>query len=82
MCEREVADPQLVHGAQGSQTAVEGVAPLHANQTGCLVHAEGLHDVCGAGVCVSGGWGGGVKEAEAGRDDAGERSYRRCCWQT
>lgn len=52
VCEREVADPQLVHGAQGSQTAVEGVAPLHANQTGRLVHAEGLHDVCGADVCV------------------------------
>lgn len=50
VCEREVADAQMVHGAQGPKTAVEGVAPLHPNETGCLVHAEGLQDVCGASV--------------------------------
>lgn len=48
VCECEVADPQVVHGAQGAQTAVNGVTPLHPNQTGCLVHAEGIHDICAA----------------------------------
>lgn len=46
VCEREVADPQVVHGAQGGQAAVDGVTALHPDQTGCLVHVEGLHDVC------------------------------------
>ena len=44
--ESEVADPQLVHGAQGAQAAVDGVTPLHPDQTGCLVLAEGRPDVC------------------------------------
>lgn len=47
VCERQVTDPQLVHGAQGSQAAVQGVAALHADQASRLVHAEGLRDVCG-----------------------------------
>lgn len=60
MCEREVADPQMVHGAQGPQTAVEGVAPLHTNETGRPVHPEGLQDVCGASV----GWSKTLRQAE------------------
>ena len=48
VCECEVADPQVVHGAQGSQTAVDGVTPLHPDQTGCLAHVEGRYDVCAA----------------------------------
>lgn len=48
VCESEVADPQLVHGAQGAQTAVNGVTPLHPNQTGCLILFEGLLDICAA----------------------------------
>lgn len=45
--ERHVADTQHVHGAQGPQAAVDGVAALHADQTGRPVLAEGRHDVCG-----------------------------------
>lgn len=46
VCERQVADPQLVHGAQGGQAAVDGVTPLHPDQTGGPVGPEGLEDVC------------------------------------
>lgn len=44
--ECEVAHPQLVHGAQGPQTAVEWVTTLNPNQTGGLTHIKGLQDVC------------------------------------
>lgn len=74
VCECQVADPQLVHGAQGSQTAVQGVASLHTYQAGCPVQAEGISDVCGA-------QGGGhthegtIKwETEARGGDGGERA--------
>lgn len=42
----EVAHPQLVHGAQGPQTAVEWVTTLNPNQTGGLIHFKGIQDVC------------------------------------
>lgn len=44
VCEREVADPQMVHDAQGCHAAVDGVAPLHADQAGRFVLFEGVHD--------------------------------------
>lgn len=50
MCECEVTDPQVVHGAQRGQTAVQGVTPLHPDQTGRPIRVESLHDVCD--VCV------------------------------
>lgn len=48
VCECEVADPQVVHVAQGAQAAVDGVTPLHPDKTGCLLRFEGRHDVCAA----------------------------------
>lgn len=45
--ERHVANTQHVHDAQRSQAAVDGVAALHANQTGRLLLFEGGLDVCG-----------------------------------
>lgn len=46
MREREVADPQVVHGTENTQAAVKGVTPLHADQAGRLVHGKGVLDVC------------------------------------
>lgn len=46
VCEGEVTHPQLVHGAQGAQAAVYRMTPLHSDETSCLVHAEGIRDVC------------------------------------
>lgn len=46
VCEREVADPQMVHDAQGCHAAVDGVAALHADQAGRFVLFEGFHDAC------------------------------------
>ena len=34
VCQGEVADPQEVHGAQGPKGAVQGMTPLHPDQTG------------------------------------------------
>lgn len=45
--ESHVANAQHVHDAQGSQAAVDGVAALHADQTGRLFLPEGVVDVCG-----------------------------------
>lgn len=83
VCECQVADPQLVHGAQGSQTAVQGVASLHTYQAGRPVQAEGPSDFCGAQ--------GGGHTHTRGRSN-GRRKHvevmeekepdRRCWWQT
>lgn len=50
MGEGEVAHPQLVHGAQRSQAAVERVPTLNADKTCCLVLSEGRLDVCRVGA--------------------------------
>lgn len=42
--EGEIAHSKLVHGAQGPQTAVNGVTPLHPNQAGGLVLLEHVQD--------------------------------------
>lgn len=57
VCQGEVADPQLVHGAQGTQAAINGVASLHPNQAGCFIFLEGVHDACACGT------GGAAKQA-------------------
>lgn len=36
----------MVHDAQGCHAAVDGVAPLHADQAGRFLLFEGGHDVC------------------------------------
>lgn len=45
--EGEVADPQVVHGAQGAQAAVQRVSSFHPDQTGCPVLTKGIQDICG-----------------------------------
>ena len=44
VCQGKVADPQMVHGAQGPKGAVEGMTPLHPDQTGRPIIAECCSD--------------------------------------
>lgn len=50
VCQGEVADPQVVHGAQGTQAAVNRVPSLHADQARCLIFLEGIQDACARGT--------------------------------
>lgn len=68
MCEREVADPQMVHGAQGCHAAVDGVAPLHSDQAGRFFLSEGVRDACTGDKRM------GEQFSRGGRGRASERS--------
>lgn len=46
VCERHIADTQVVHDAQSGQAAVDGVTPLHPDQTGDLLQFEGVLNIC------------------------------------
>ena len=50
--ESQVAHAQVVERPQDTQTAVDGVAALHANQTGHLPLLEGLLDAWGWGAAM------------------------------
>lgn len=46
----EITHPQLVHGAERSQTAVDRVPAFNADKTGCLILFEGRHYICSVGA--------------------------------
>lgn len=48
--ESQVAHAQVVESPQDTQAAVDGVAALHANQTGHLPLLKGLPDAWGGGL--------------------------------
>lgn len=46
MCDSEVADAQLVHSAQSTQTAVNRMSTFYPNQTRCLILFKGVQYIC------------------------------------
>lgn len=86
MCEGQVPHPQVVERPQDAQATVDGVAALHADQTGHLPVLEGLSDACKQSR--TGWWVSGQQVCPSARDEAGvvgagAASWvgtHLCCW--